>query len=247
MSGSRLPDGISIRWLGHSTFVIEGARQKFLVDPFLKNNPKFPQELDAEMRKPGAFGALLVTHTHFDHFDDAVPLLKADPALKVVTQFDVGVWLKSQGVKEDQVIGMNTGGTLPFGGVLITMVPAAHTSSITENGKPVALGFPVGYVLRFADFTLYVTGDTAATMEMQIVRDLYKPDLVILPIGDFFTMGAEQAAYALKLLQPRFAIGCHWGTWDGKPPGTPEALEKELARYRLDTQVIKLKPGETLT
>lgn len=246
---SCLPDGMRVRWLGHATFDLVGpAGQRFLIDPFLKNNPKFPKELDAEVRKPGAYQALLVTHPHYDHFDDVLPLLKGDPALKVVTQFDIGEWLKGQGIKEEQIIGMNTGGTLPFGDVRITMVPAVHTSSIKENGSIRALGFPIGYVLRFANgFTLYDTGDTAVTMEMQIVRELYRPDLVILPIGDFYTMGAEQAAYALQLLQPRFAIGCHWGTWDGKPPGTPEALEKELARCKLRTQLIKLNPGETLT
>jgi L-ascorbate metabolism protein UlaG (beta-lactamase superfamily) len=245
-----LPAGMGVRWLGHSSFAIQGPgpKQRFLFDPFLKNNPKFPPELEAEFFRPGAFDALLVTHPHFDHFEDTLPLLKADPALKVVTQFDIGTWLKGQGVKEEQIVGMNTGGTFPFGDVRITMVPAVHTSSVDEKGVSRALGFPIGFVLRFANgFTLYNTGDTAATMEMQIVRDLYKPDLVILPIGDFFTMGAEQAAYALNLLKPRFAMGCHWGTWNGMPPGTPEALEKELARYQLDTQLIKLQPGETLT
>ena len=103
-------------------------------------------------------------------------------------------------------------------------------------------------MLRFANgFTIYNTGDTAVTMDMKIVHELYKPNLVILPIGDFYTMGAEQAAYALNLLKPQFAIGGHWGTCNGMPPGTPEALEKELARYKLPTQLIKLKPGESLT
>jgi L-ascorbate metabolism protein UlaG (beta-lactamase superfamily) len=60
-------------------------------------------------------------------------------------------------------------------------------------------------------------------------------------------MGAEQAAYALNLLKPRYVIGAHWGTWNGMPPGTPEALEKELARYKISTQLIHLKPGEALT
>jgi L-ascorbate metabolism protein UlaG (beta-lactamase superfamily) len=245
-----LPAGMLVRWLGHSTFSVQGPapQQRFLFDPFLKHNPRFPKELEETFFRPGAFDALLVTHPHFDHFDDVVPLLKGDPALKVVTQFEIGAWLKSQGVKEDQVVGMNTGATITLGDVRITMVPAVHTSSVDDKGVSRALGSPIGYVLRYADgFCLYNTGDTAATMEMQIVRDLYQPDLVILPIGDFFTMGAEQAAYALNLLQPRFAIGCHWGTWEGKPPGTPEALEKELARYTIPTQLIKLNPGDTLT
>ena len=244
-----LPDDIRVRWFGHATFEITGpAGQKFLIDPFLVNNPKFPKELGTEVTAAGAFHALLVTHPHSDHFDDALPLLRNDPALKVIAQFEIGGWLKGQGIKEEQVIGMNTGGTLTFMDVRITMVNAVHTSSIGESGIQRALGFPIGYVLRFANgFTLYNTGDTAVTTDMQIVHDLYKPDLVILPIGDLYTMGAEQAAYALQLLNPRFALGGHWGTWNGMPPGTPEALEKELARYKLLTQLIKLNPGESLT
>jgi len=238
-----------VRWLGHATFDLVGpAGQKFLIDPFLTKNPAFPNELGAEVTAPGAYHSLLVTHPHSDHFDDALPLLKDDTALKIISQFEIGNWLKSAGIKEEQVIGMNTGGTITFQDVRITMVQAVHTSSIAENGISRALGFPIGYVLRFANgFTIYNTGDTAVTMDMQIVHDLYKPDLVILPIGDFYTMGAEQAAYALNLLKPQFAIGGHWGTWTGMPPGTPEALEKELARYKIKTQLIKLKPGEALT
>jgi len=249
MSKKLLPDGIKVRWLGHATFEVVGpAGQKFLFDPFIVQNPVFPKHLGAEVTAPGAYDALLVTHPHFDHFADVMPLLKDDPALKVVTQFDIGEYLKEKGINEGQVIGMNTGGTLPFKDVRITMVPAVHTSSIAENGTQRSLGFPIGYVLRFANgFTIYNTGDTAATMDMKIVHDLYKPNLVILPIGDFFTMGAEQAAYALHLLNPEFAIGGHWHTWGEMPPGTPEALEKELAQYKLKTQVIKLKHGESLT
>ena len=250
MNKKHLPDGIRVRWLGHATFDIIGpAGQKFLIDPFVVNNPKFPKNLGAEITAPGAYHALLVTHPHSDHFDDALPLLKDDSDLKVISQFEIGLWLKEHGVKESQVIGMNTGGTIPFNDVRITMVAAVHTSSITESGAPPrALGFPIGYVLRFANgFTIYNAGDTAVTMDMKIVHDLYKPNLVILPIGDFFTMGAEQAAYALSLLKPQFAIGGHWGTWNGMPPGTPEALEKELAHYKIPTQLIKLKPGESLT
>src|ERR1700683_1404490 len=199
MSKKHLPDGIRVRWLGHATFDIVGpAGQKFLFDPFLVENPAFPKALGAEVTAPGAYHSLLVTHPHFDHFADVVPLLKDDPELKVVTQFDIAEWLKGHGVKEGQIVGMNTGVTVTMKDVRITMVPAVHTSSISENGMQRALGFPIGYVLRFANgFTIYNTGDTAVTMDMKIVHDLYRPDLVILPIGDFYTMGAEQAAYPL--------------------------------------------------
>jgi L-ascorbate metabolism protein UlaG (beta-lactamase superfamily) len=249
MSKKHLPDDIRVRWLGHATFDVVGpGGQKFLFDPFVVDNPAFPKNLGAEVTASGAYHALLVTHPHYDHFKDVVPLLLDDPELKVVTQFDIASWLKDHKVKEGQIIGLNTGGTVAFKDVRITMVPAVHTSSIREGSSQRALGVAIGYVLRFANgFTIYNTGDTAVTMDMKIVHDLYKPDLVILPIGDFYTMGAEQAAYALHLLRPKFAIGGHWGTWNGMPPGTPEALEKELAQYKLPTQLIKLKPGESLT
>lgn len=249
MSKNHLPDGIQVRWLGHATFDVVGpAGQKFIFDPFIVQNPVFPKNLGAEVTASGAYQAILLTHPHYDHFADVLPLLKDDPALKIVTQFDIGEWLKGHDIKDDQIIGMNTGGTLPMGDVRITMVPAIHTSSVAEAGTQRSLGFPIGYVLRFANgFTLYNTGDTAVTMDMKIVHDLYKPDVVILPIGDFYTMGPEQAAYALNLLKPKFAIGGHWHTWGEMPPGTPEALEKEIAKYDLPTKIIKLKPGESLT
>jgi L-ascorbate metabolism protein UlaG (beta-lactamase superfamily) len=246
---SVLPDGIRLRWWGHSAFELIGpaAGQKFLFDPFLANNPAFPRANDAEVRRPGAYDALIVTHAHFDHFDDALPMLQGDPRLAVIAQYEVGLWLKEQGIAEERVVSFNHGGTTTFHDVRITMTGAVHSASITEKGVARSVGVPVGYVLRFANgFTVYNTGDTAVTMDMQIIHDLYRPNLVILPIGDFFTMGAEQAAYALKLLQPEFAVGAHWHTWGNMPPGTPEALEKELARYSSRTKVIKLQPGDTL-
>jgi len=249
MSKKHLPDGIAVRWLGHSVFDVAGPDgKKFIFDPFIVQNPAFPKNLGAEVIARGAYHAILLTHPHFDHFADVLPMLKDDSALKLVAQFEIGEWVKGHGIKDDQVIGMNTGGTVPFGDVRITMVPAVHTSSVMEGNTQRGLGAPIGYVVRFANgFTLYNTGDTAVTMDMKIVHDLYKPDLVILPIGDFYTMGAEQAAYALNLLKPKFAIGCHWHTWGEMPPGTPEALEKEMAKYDLPTKLIKLKPGESLT
>jgi len=249
MSKKHLPDGITVRWLGHSVFDVTGPDgKKVIFDPFIVQNPAFPKNLGAEVIVRGAYAAILLTHPHFDHFADVIPMLKDDSELKLITQFEIGEWIKGQGIKEDQVIGMNTGGTVPFGDLRVTMVPAVHTSSVMEGSAQRGLGVGIGYVLRFANgFTLYNTGDTAVTMDMKIVHDLYKPDLVILPIGDFYTMGPEQAAYALNLLKPKVAIGCHWHTWGEMPPGTPEALEKEMAKYDLPTKLIKLKPGESLT
>jgi L-ascorbate metabolism protein UlaG (beta-lactamase superfamily) len=250
MTSGALPDGMAVRWLGHATFSVTGPQpgQKFLFDPSLTNNPRFPQDLDAAVRSPGAYDALLVTHAHSDHFEDVVPLLKGDPKLKAFAQYEVGNWIQHEGIPEEQVVAFNPGGVVPFNDVRLTLTSAIHTSSAVRHGAPFMVGLPVGFVLRFANgFTIYNTGDTSVTMDMQIVRDLYRPNLVILPIGDFYTMGAEQAAYALKLLEPDYAVGGHWHTWGDMPPGTPEALEKEMARYSLRTKLIKLQPGDTLT
>jgi L-ascorbate metabolism protein UlaG (beta-lactamase superfamily) len=245
---SVLPQGWEVQWLGHATFAIRTPGFHFIIDPFLKDNPRFPQHLDSALRKPGAFQAIFLTHAHYDHFADVVPLLKGDPDLKVVTPFEIGNWIQAQGIPESQIVGMGPGGTVPLQDIRITMTAAIHSSSLDAPGQDRSLGAPVGFVLRFANgFTIYDTGDTAVTMDMQIVRDLYHPDLVILPIGDLYTMGAEQAAYALKLLQPRYAIGCHFHTWGEMPPGKPELLLQEMERQRVSTQLIQLKPGETLT
>jgi L-ascorbate metabolism protein UlaG (beta-lactamase superfamily) len=127
------------------------------------------------------------------------------------------------------------------------MTNAHHSSSSYEHGTLVTLGSAAGYVLRFSnDFTIYVTGDTSVTMDMQIVGDLYKPDLTILPIGGHFTMDPRQAAYALKLIRSPYAIPCHFGTFPILS-GTPEALVAACQEFGVTTQVIALKPGETLT
>jgi L-ascorbate metabolism protein UlaG (beta-lactamase superfamily) len=242
------PEGMSVRWLGHAVFLIEGAGLRLLFDPFLTHNPRFPKEFDEPLRAKGGLDALVITHAHFDHFADVLPLLENDPNLRVICPFEIGEWLQAKGINEERVQSLNPGGTGEFKGVRFTLTTAIHSSSVGLAGEAVALGCPVGYVLRFPNgFTIYNTGDTAVTMDMQIVRDLYRPNLVILPIGDYYTMGAEQAAYALKLLQPEFALGGHWHTWGQMPPGTPEALEREMARYDLPTKLIKLQPGELIS
>lgn len=97
MSKKHLPDGISVRWLGHATVDVVGpGGQKFIFDPFIVDNPAFPKALGAEVTAGGAYDAILLTHPHYDHFSDVVPLLLDDPQLKIVTQFDIASYLKAQ-------------------------------------------------------------------------------------------------------------------------------------------------------
>jgi L-ascorbate metabolism protein UlaG (beta-lactamase superfamily) len=155
-------------------------------------------------------------------------------------------FLIARGVPEASIVGYNTGGTIDIAGVRATMTTATHSSTFNENGQIIALGEAIGYVLRFSNgFTIYHTGDTAVHSDMEIIGKLYKPDLVILPIGDFYTMGPLQAAYALKLIGATYALGSHWGSFPILT-GTPDLLKTECKKLGVKTRVLSLAPGETL-
>ncbi len=117
---------------------------------------------------------------------------------------------------------------------------------LTDNGVIVPMGTEAGYVLRMENgFVIYHTGDTAVTMDMQIIGELYTPELVILPIGDHFTMDPRQAAYALKLIRPKYAIPEHYATFP-LLHGTPEQLRECLKEFAVQVEVLAPKPGESI-
>lgn len=236
---------VTISWLGHGTFHLqtpEGAN--VLIDAWVDSNPSCPEEWKSKARENLA--AIFVTHGHFDHVTD-VAALAQDTGAMVVSMYDLTGWLQDQGIAEDKLVGFNMGGTVEVAGIKATLTAAQHSSSVTVGGKAVALGTSAGYVLRFSNnFCIYHTGDTAVTYDMQIIGDLYKPDLTILPIGDHFTMDPRQAAYALKLIGSRYAIGEHWGTFPILT-GTPEALVEACKEFDVSTEIIPLQAGESVS
>jgi L-ascorbate metabolism protein UlaG (beta-lactamase superfamily) len=228
---------LSFTWLGHATFLFRSpGGKRLLIDPWVTGNPAAP----ASAKQIGDLDLLLLTHGHNDHTGDAVAIGRSSGA-ELIAPYELSVWLRQKGLQ--RVTAMNPGGTLNVLGLSITMVPAVHSSSIEEDGRPVYAGVAAGYVIRFEDdVTVYFAGDTALFGDMRIVGELHRPLIAFLPIGDVYTMGPDQAAKACELLGVRQVVPMHYGTFPALT-GTPARL-RELVEPR-GVQVLELRPGET--
>jgi L-ascorbate metabolism protein UlaG (beta-lactamase superfamily) len=229
-------NGIKITWLGHATFRIQTPKGKIiLVDPWIMHNPACPEkEKDVK-----SVDVMLITHGHGDHIGDAVEIAKKHTP-KVVGIPELCGWLEKKGVK--QISMMNKGGTQQVGDIKVTMVHADHSCGIQDGDQMVYGGEACGYVIEFENgLKIYHAGDTNVFGDMKIIRDLYAPDIAMLPIGDHFTMGPREAAYACDLLKAKTVIPMHFATFP-MLTGTPGALHK-LAP---NVQVLEMKPGQTI-
>ena len=230
--------GNKLTWLGHATFRIETKDGVVIfLDPWL-NNPLCPES----EKDPKKCDLLLCTHGHFDHIADAVQLAKKHNPT-VVGIFELCTWMEKKGAK--QISPMNKGGTQEVAGVKITMVNAVHSCGITEDdGSIVYGGEACGYVLELpGGVKLYHAGDTAVFGDMAIVRELYAPEIALLPIGDHFTMGPREAAHACMLLQSKTVVPMHFGTFP-MLTGQPGELKKLLGS--LAPEIMVMKPGQTM-
>jgi L-ascorbate metabolism protein UlaG (beta-lactamase superfamily) len=189
----------------------------------------------------GPVDMILVTHGHGDHVGETVEVAKQTGA-PVYAIHELSVILAGKGVPE--VIGMNKGGTVEVKGVKITMTQAVHSSSVDHGGLMIAAGDPAGFVVRFpGGFAAYHAGDTAVFKDMELIRELYHPELAMLPIGSHYVMSPQEAALACRLLKPRWVIPMHYGTFPVLT-GTPEELKDLLKGENIE--VLVLRPGETV-
>jgi L-ascorbate metabolism protein UlaG (beta-lactamase superfamily) len=224
-----------ITWLGHSSVLVQTAQgTNILIDPFFAQNPTYPKGFIL----PAKIHYILLTHGHFDHISDAVPVAKKHGST-VVAMFELASYIASKGVSD--TIGMNLGGTVRLNDVAATMVEAKHSSAAQDEQGTHYVGIAAGYVLTVAEGpVLYHAGDTSVFGDMSLIRELYHPRVAMLPIGGHFTMDPQEAALAARLLESEVILPIHFGTF---PPltGTPRQL---AALVGAGVQVVEWKPGE---
>ena len=241
-----------LTWFGHAAFkVVTPGGKVLLIDPWL-TNPSFDRGED-ELAALKHVDLILLTHGHSDHVGDAVGIGKRTKA-KLVSNFDLAAAMKlALGYPADQA-DMDTTGhmggqlTLLDGEVKVCFVPAWHGSGVSKDEKapPVYAGTPTGLVIALRDGpTIYHTGDTCFFSDIARVSDYNKIDMMLVCIGDHFTMGPVRAADAVKVVNPASVVPMHYGTFPVLT-GTPEEFERELTKRNVAAKLRVLKPGEKI-
>ncbi len=218
-----------LTWLGHGTWLIVAGEHRILLDPFLDDNPLAParsDEVDADF--------LLISHGHFDHVSDAAKIAERCGST-VIANFEICQWLEQQGVAKYHP--MNVGGACrqPFGVVKMTI--AHHTSMLPDGANGGVAG---GFLITFPEGKVYFACDTALFLDMQLIGAAGL-DLAVLPIGDNFTMGPDDALEAVKLLRPKRVVPVHSNTWPLIAQDAPAWAER--VRTHSDAEPIVLEPG----
>ena len=230
-----MTDEARFTWYGHSCIELHTPSDKVvLLDPWF-SNPTSPQSADGVAQ----CDVMLVSHGHFDHLGSGPRDVWDSDALSIarrtkptwVCVHELSLWLETgldgSGV---EIIGMNKGGTVSTRGLKISMIRADHSAgdwSAAGEG-PLYLGEPVGFVIELEDGRRVIyTGDTDVFSDMDLVREMYKPDVAIMPIGGHYTMGPAGAARAAKLLGVRAVIPVHYGTFPILA-GTPDEMRAAL-------------------
>ena len=223
-----------LTWHGHATLSLETGGHKILIDPFFTGNPSAktgPDDVEADF--------ILVSHGHGDHIGDTVGIA-ARTGAKVISNFEIANWLGSQGVASTHPQHIGGGFKHPFGYLKLT--DAIHGSALPDGSYG---GNPAGFLLTANDGKkLYFACDTGLFGDMKLIGD-EGLDLAVIPIGDNFTMGPDDAVRAVKLLRPKQVVPIHFGTWDliaQDPAAWAQRVEKET-----DAKVTLLKPGESVT
>ena len=225
-----------ITWLGHATVLYRTRKgTHILVDPFIEHNPKYPKGFSL----PPKIDYILLTHGHGDHISDAVPVAKKHGST-VAAIYELADYIKQQGV--ESTIGFNMGGTVELDDAAVTMVDAKHSSGAQDSKGTHYVGVATGFVIAVPGSPVaYHAGDTNVFGDMQLIGQLYKPEIALLPIGGHYTMSPKEAALATRLLGAKTILPIHFGTF---PPlvGTPAQLATMVDST---VRVVDWKPADS--
>lgn len=220
---------MKLTWLGHSAYLLQTAGFNVLIDPFLNGNPTAPvtaQDIQADF--------IVVSHGHGDHIGDTVEIAERTGAL-VISNHEISVWLKKQGVSRTHDMHLGGSHVFEFGTLKLTI---AHHGSILPDGS--CGGSPAGLLFRTESGVLYHAGDTALFSDMSLIGE-EGLTAAILPIGDNYTMGPDDSIRAVRLLQPKLVIPCHYSTF----PIIEQDVDLWQDRIRSETQAspLVMEPG----
>jgi L-ascorbate metabolism protein UlaG (beta-lactamase superfamily) len=224
---------MKLTYYGHACFVVEAAGQRLLFDPFITPNP-LAEKIDA-----GKIAAdfILVSHGHSDHVADVVEIANRTGAT-VIAPFEVGSWFEKKGVANVQAMNHGGAAKTPFGRVKLTA--AIHSSSMPDGSYG---GNPCGFVVETSDGNFYYSGDTALTSDMKFIGEQTKLRFAVLPIGDFFTMGIEDALRAGDLVAATKIVGVHYDTF---PPIKIDHEAASNAARAAGKELLLPKIGESI-
>lgn len=226
---------MKITYYGHACFGVEVAGKHLLFDPFVKHN-RLAKHIDVNSI-PADY--ILLSHGHLDHVADVMDVVNRTGAM-VISNFEVTEWFEKQGAKNNHPL--NQGGRKDLGFARLKFVNAVHSSGLPDGSYG---GNPGGFVVETAEGNFYYSGDTALTMDMQLIpMTSGKLNIALLPIGDNFTMGVEDAILASDFIKCDKIIGLHYDTFGYIKIDHAAAIEKFKARGK---ELILLNIGETLS
>lgn len=207
---------VTVTWHGHSSLSLDVSGTSILIDPFFTDNPVCSVDADESVAD-----YILITHGHGDHVGDALSIAKRCGSM-VISNFEICNWIASHGHENVHAQHIGGGFQHPFGHLKLTI--AFHGSGLPDGAYG---GMPAGLLLTLEGKKIYVAGDTALFSDMQLIgqADL---DLAIIPIGDNYTMGPEDALQAVQFLNPKAVIPYHYNTW---PP-----IEQDAAAWAAKVQ-----------
>ncbi len=218
---------MKLTFIGHATWLVETAGKKLLLDPFLTGNP-----VATTKAEDIACDYVLISHAHGDHIGDAESILRRTGATCVTTN-EIAGDLAQKGI---QAQGMHLGGKQTFDFGSVKLVLALH-------GSGIAGGHACGFLIESEGKKLYFAGDTALTLDMQLLRDVWGPvDIAILPVGSYFTMDVPDAAVACRFVAPRYCVPMHYNTFPAIAADMND-LRSRIAKESPNTELVVIEPG----